>query len=105
MQPLLSALRTVSDYGNQFVRLEAENAQLRKDLTEHIQAKEAANRLAEEAWQSNEDLKKELAEAKKELAKAKKTEEQKKKEDASATKALQRLMKAIETLLGQFRIC
>ena len=105
LQPFLSTVRKVSDYANQFVKLEAENTQLRKDLTEQVQAKEAANRLAEEAWQANEDLKKELAEAKKELAKAKKAEEQKKKEEASASKALQRLLKAVEALLGKIRIC
>ena len=83
-------------------KLEAENTQLRKDLAERVQA---ANKMTEEAWQANEDLKTELAKVKEELAKAKKAEEQKKKEEASANKALQHLVKAIEALLGNFRIC
>ena len=55
------------------MKIEAENAQLRKDLTERVKA---ANKLTEEAWQANEDLKTELAQVKEELAKAKKAEEQ-----------------------------
>ena len=102
LQPILSTARKVSDFATQFVKLEAENTQLRKDLTERV---EATNRLSEEAWQANEDLKKELAHVKEELAKAKKAEEQKKKEEASASKALHHLLKAIEALLGKFRIC
>ena len=98
LQPILSTARKVSDFATQFVKLEAENSQLRKDLTERVQA---ANKLTEEAWQANEDLKKELAQVKEELAKAKKAEEQKKKEEASASKALQHLVKAVEALLGE----
>ena len=84
------------------MKLEAENTRLHKDLTEWVQA---ANKLTEEAWQANEDLKMELAQVKEELAKAKKAKEQKNKEEASANKALQHLLKAIEALLGNFRIC
>ena len=102
MQPILSTARKVSDFATQFVKLEAENAQLRKDLTERVQA---ANKLTEEAWQANEDLKTELAQVKEELAKSKKAEEQRTKEEASASKALQHLLKAVEALLGKLRIC
>ena len=105
LQPILSTARKVSDFATQFVKLEAENTQLRKDLAERVQASQAANKLAEEAWQANEDLKKELAQVKEELAKSKKTEEQKKKEETSAKKTLQHLLKAVEALLGKFRIC
>ena len=56
LQPIFSTARQVSDFATQFVKVEAENSQLRKDLTERVQA---ANRLTEEAWQANEDLKKE----------------------------------------------
>ena len=87
------------------MKLEAENTQLRKDLDERVQASQAANKLAEEAWQADEDLKKGLAQVKGELSKAKKAEEQKKKEEASANKALQHLVKAVEALLGELRIC
>ena len=99
MQPILSSARK---FAAQFVELEAENAQLRQELQLRVAA---ANKLTEEAWQANEDVKKELAQAKEELAKAKKAEEQKKKEKASASKALRHLLKAVEALLGKFRIC
>ena len=102
MQPVFSTARKVSDFATQFLKLEADNTLLRKDLTERVQA---ANKLTEEAWQANEDLKTEFAQVKEELAKAKKAEEQKKKEEASANKALQHLLKAVEALLGKFRIC
>ena len=81
------------------MELEAENARLREELQTRVAA---ANKLTEEAWEANEDLKKELAQAKEELAKAKEAEEQKKKEEASADKALRHLLKAVETLLGKF---
>ena len=78
MQPVFSTARKVSDFATQFVKLEADNTQLRKDLTERVQA---ANKLTKEAWQANEDLKTELAQVKEELARAKRAEEQKKKEE------------------------
>ena len=98
MQPILSTARQVSDFAAQFVKLEAENARLRKDLAEGLAA---ADKLSSEAWQANEDLKKELEQVKGELSKVKKAEEQKKKEEASAQKALQHLLKAVEALLGK----
>ena len=88
LQPILSTARQVSDFAAQFVKLEAENTQLRKDLAEWVQASQAANKVAQEAWQANEDLKKELAAVKKELAESKKAEEQKRKEETSAKKVL-----------------
>ena len=99
LQPILATARQVSDFATRFVKLEAENAQLRKILTERVAA---ANRLTEEAWQVHEDMKKELAQVKEELSKAKKAEEQKKKEETSAQKALQHLLKAVEALLSKF---
>ena len=105
LQLIFSTVQKVSNFATQFVKLEAENTQLRKDLAERVQASEAANKVAEEAWQADEDLKKELAQVKEELSKAKKAEEQKKKEEAAANKALQHLVKAVEALLGELRIC
>ena len=105
LQPIFSAIQKVSDFAAQSVKLEAENAQLRKDLAEKVQAAQAADKMAQEAWQANEDLKKELAAVKKELAESKKAEEQKREEEASAKKALQHLLKAVEALLGELRIC
>ena len=51
----------VYDFAEQFVRMEAENAQLRKDLAAAKSATErakASKKLTEEAWQANEELKK-----------------------------------------------
>ena len=96
LQPFLSSARK---FAAQFAELEAENARLREELQTRVAA---ANKLTEEAWEANEDLKKELAQAKEEIAKAKEAEEQKKKEEASADKALRHLLKAVEALLGKF---
>ena len=71
----------MSSFANQFAELESENSQLRKELEVSGTAEERisnANRLAEEAWQQNEDLKKKLAEAKTELEEANKLREQEK---------------------------
>ena len=105
LQPIFSTVQRVSDFATQFVKLEAENAQLRKDLKTENERVQGANKLAEEAWQANDDLKLELAQVKEELSKARKAEEQKKKEETAATKALQHLVKAVEALLGELRIC
>ena len=83
------------------MKLEAENAQLRKELAEKVQVAQAADKVAQEAWQANEDLKKELAALQKEVADSKKAEEQKREEEASAKKALQHLLKTVEALLGK----
>ena len=90
----------VSDFADQFVKMEAENAQLRKELmaakasTEWI---EAANKLAEEAWQKNEDLEKELAKVKAELEKEVELREKTK---ARAEMREDQLRQSIESLLG-----
>ena len=62
----------VSNFAEQFVKMEAENAQLRKDLAAakaSTDQAEASKKLAEEAWQKNEDLEKELATLKADLEK------------------------------------
>src|SRR3954464_852327 len=94
----------MSDFAKQFTKLELENGRLRQELAESGIAKEQvgkATKLAEEAWQENEDLKKELAEAKVELEMAKKLRE---KEKTSAGKAAKRLSKLIESRLGKFQL-
>ena len=94
----------MSDFAGQFVKLEAENDRLRKELAEAKTSAEqvgTANKLAEEAWQKSEDLAKELAEVKAELEEAKKLREQ---EKASADKMAKRLFKAIESLLGKLEL-
>ena len=62
----------VSDFAEQFVWMEAENAQLCKDLAAakaSFEQAESSKKLAEEAWQKNEDLEKELAKVKADLEK------------------------------------
>ena len=81
LQPIFAAVSAISSFANQFAELESENARLRKELEVSRTAEERisnANRLAEEAWQQNEDLKKKLAEAKTELEESKKLHEQEK---------------------------
>ena len=90
----------MSTFATQFTELELENARLRQELTVSGTAQEQigkANQLAEEAWQQNEDLKKELLEAKAELEKVTKLRDQ---EKSSAEEAAKRLSKSIESLLG-----
>ena len=69
-QPVFATVQMVFDFSEQFVRMEAENAQLRKELSAaKIAASqiEHSQKVAEEAWQANEDLKKELAQVKDDL--------------------------------------
>ena len=91
----------MSNFATQFAELELENNRLRQELTVSGTAQEQigkANQLAEEAWQQNEDLKKELLEAKVELEEATKLRDQ---EKSSAEEAAKRLSKSIESLLGE----
>ena len=91
----------VSVFADQFVKMEAENAQLRQELAaakSSAERVEAANRLTEEAWQKNDDLTKELAKVKAEL------EEEVKQKEAAKTLAEEReerLRRAVESLLGK----
>ena len=74
-------MANILDAAGQFVKLEAENDRLRKELAEAKTSAEqvgTANKLAEEAWQKSEDLAKELEEVKAELEEAKKLKEQEK---------------------------
>ena len=67
---MFAMAQMVFDFSEQFVWMEAENAQLRKELTAtKIAASqiEHSQKVAEEAWQANEDLKKELAQVKADL--------------------------------------
>ena len=101
LQPIFSAISTMSSFATRYTELELENNRLHQELAISIIAQEQigkANQLAEEAWQQNEDLKKELLEAKAELEKATKLREQ---EKAAAEEAAKRLSKSIESLLGK----
>ena len=91
----------MSNFASQFTELESENARLRKELEVSGTAEERigkANQLAEEAWQQNEDLKKELSETKAKLEEATKLREQ---EELAAEETAKRLLKSIESLLGE----
>ena len=91
----------VKDFAAQFVELEAENARLHQELAaakSSAEQIETANKLATDAWQEAEDLKKELGQVK-----AKLEEEERLKEEAQsqAEKREDKLRKSIETLLGK----
>src|SRR3954470_24799016 len=98
-QPALAAAHQVVAFATQLVNIEAENAKLRKESAQSVVA---ANRLAQEAWQANEDLKKEIAQLKTELALSKEAAAEKKKKEAAEGKALKDLLKNAERLLGMF---
>ena len=91
----------MSSFATQYTELELENTRLRQELAISGAAQEQickAYQLAEEAWQQNEDLKKELLEVKAESEKATKLREQ---EKIAAEEAAKRLSKSIESLLGK----
>ena len=101
LQPIFAAISTMSTFASQFAELESENARLRKELEVSGTAQEQigkANQLAEEAWQQNEDLKKELSETKAKLEEAMKLREQEKLADEETAK---QLSKSIESHLGE----
>ena len=93
----------MTDFAAQFVKLEAENAQLRAELAMAKSSADqikTANKLIAEAWQKAEDLEKELVKVK-----AKLEEEERLKEEAQsqAEKREDKLRKSVETLLGKSR--
>ena len=91
----------MSSFASQFAEIESENARLRKELEVSRTAQERiskATQLAEEAWQQNEDLKKELLGTKTKLEEATKLREQ---EKLAAEEAAKRLSKSIESLPGE----
>ena len=94
-------MNVVNDFADQFIKMEAENAWLRRELAaakSSTEQMEAANKLAAEAWQKNEDLTKELTNVKAEL------EEDLKQKEAAKTSADEQeewLRRAIESLLGK----
>ena len=99
-QPVFATAQMVSDFAEQFVKMEAENAQLLKDLAAakaSTEQAEASRKMAEEAWQKNEDLEKELAAVKADLDKEVKLRETMK---AQVEKRENQLRKSIESLLG-----
>ena len=81
----------VAKFAEQFVEMEAQNDQLRKSASE-------AKKMAEVAWQENEDLKKELDQVRADLKKEVEVRETLKKE---VDKRDARLRKSIESLLGK----
>ncbi|KAM0926342.1 hypothetical protein ACQ4PT_003453 [Festuca glaucescens] len=100
LKPVFAMASMVADFAAQFVKIEAENAQLREELAaakSSAEQIETANKLAAEAWQKAEDLEKELTQVKAKLEK-----EQKLKEEAQslAEKREDRLRKSVESLLG-----
>ena len=79
MQPILAADATISSFAAQFAGLEVENIRLRKELEDFGSTESRVNdatKLAEQAWEENENLKRKLAEAEAKLEEASKLREQ-----------------------------
>ncbi|KAM0842398.1 hypothetical protein ACQ4PT_058389 [Festuca glaucescens] len=87
----------VTDFAAQFIRLEAENAQLREAAKSSAEKLEKANKLETDAWQEVEKLKKEPGQIK---AKLEEEEKQKAEAQTQAEEKEGSLCKSIETLLG-----
>ena len=97
----MAAAATISSFAAQFAELEAENTRLRKELEDFGSTESRVNdatKLAEQAWEENENLKRKLAEAEAKLEEASKLREQ---EQKTADVSAKRLSKAIESLLGE----
>jgi peptidoglycan hydrolase CwlO-like protein len=67
MQPIYATVDAVADFADQFTRLEAENAQLRKAVKTSADQVLEANKLATEAQSENTCLKDELTKLKKKM--------------------------------------
>ena len=97
----MAAAATISSFAAQFAELEVENTRLRKELEDFGSTESRVNeatKLAEQAWEENEDLKNKLAEAEAKLEEASKLREQ---EQKTADVSAKHLSKAIESLLGE----
>ena len=81
----------VAKFAEQFIEMEAENDRLRKSAAE-------AEKMAEEAWQENEDLKNEFDQVKADLKKEVEVRETLKRD---VDKRNARLRKSVESLLGK----
>jgi predicted nucleic acid-binding Zn-ribbon protein len=90
------------DFTDQFVRLEAENAQLRKAAKSSADQVQKAYRLPAEARSKNASLREELKKMKKKM---KEEQESKLKAYAEADKKEGALRKSIESLLSKISPC
>ncbi|KAM0920169.1 hypothetical protein ACQ4PT_007692 [Festuca glaucescens] len=95
--PIQATVAMVMDFAAQFIKLEAENAQLRESAKPSAEQLEKANRLAAEAWREADKLKKELGQV---TAKLEEEERQKAEAQTQAEEKEGSLRKSIETLLG-----
>jgi dsDNA-specific endonuclease/ATPase MutS2 len=98
LHPIHAAVDIVVDFNDQFIRMEAENAQLREAAKSSTDQLQEANRLADEARKENAILKKDLKQPKKKM---KEEEQSKLKAQAQAYKKEGALRKSIESLLGK----
>jgi predicted RNase H-like nuclease (RuvC/YqgF family) len=98
LQPIHGAVGIVVEFVDQFVRLEAENAQLHKAAKSSADQVQEANRLAAEARNENASLKEELKKLKKKI---KEEQESKLKAFAEEGKKEGALRKSIESLLSK----
>jgi predicted nucleic acid-binding Zn-ribbon protein len=99
LQPIHATVDIVVDFADQFIRLEAANAQLRDAAKSSSDQFQEANRLAAEARKENTSLKEELKKRKKNMKEEE--EESKLKAYAEADKKEGAIRKSIESLLGK----
>jgi cell shape-determining protein MreC len=67
LQPIYATVDAVADFAEQFTRLEAENAQLRKSVKTSADQVLEANRFASDAKNENASLKRELSKLKQQM--------------------------------------
>jgi cell shape-determining protein MreC len=99
LQPIYATVDAVVDFAEQFTRLEAENAQLRKSVKSSADQVLEANRLATDAKNENVSLKKELSKLKQQM----KDEQEARRAAAIAVDKKEGILReSIKGLLGEF---
>jgi uncharacterized phage infection (PIP) family protein YhgE len=105
LQPIYATIDDVEDFGDQFIRLESENAQLRKTIKTSADQVLEANRIASNAQNENTLLKDELKKLKQKM---KDDQDAKRKAAAAADEKEGVFRESIATLMSKFlqmRLC
>jgi hypothetical protein len=102
LQPIHAAFDIVVDFAGQFVRLEAQNVQVRKAAKTSADQVLEANRLASEAQNENASLKDEMKKPKKKM---KEEQEARHKAFVEADKIKCALRDSIKSLLSKITSC
>jgi regulator of replication initiation timing len=99
LQPIYATVDAVVDFAEQFTRLEAENAQLRKSVKSSADQVLEANRLASDAKNENVSLRRELSKLKQQM----KDEQESRRAAAIAVDKNEGILReSITGLLGEF---